>query len=124
MGLRAFVVGFRGDLGFRGSSSFRGEGFEFGLSNRFYESEAQAAPLKRTDFANRVDFTRLRVRAAPFKEGVGLGAELRWRTLNPKPSAIFFQTNETPERQAKAPGVQILVRSHPCGAPATTVGRV
>ena len=42
--LRAFVVGFRGDLGFRGSSSFRGEGF--GLSNRFYESKASGSPLK------------------------------------------------------------------------------
>ena len=31
-----------------------------------------AAPLKRTDFANRIDFTRLRVRAAPLKK------ELAW----------------------------------------------
>ena len=99
-------------------------GRDSGCRIDFTNLRLQAAPLKRTDFANRVDFTRLRVRAAPFIEGVGSGAKLRWRTLNPKPSAIFFQTNETPQRQAQAPGVQVLVRSHPCGAPATTVGGV
>ena len=68
LGFRGRIWAFVGDFGLSwGDSGFRGEGF--GLSNRFYEFKA---PLKRTDFANRIDFTRLELRAAPLKR------ELTW----------------------------------------------
>ena len=75
--------GFVGIWVFVGVRAFVGRdwGFRIDCTNL----RPRAASLKRTDFANRIEFTRLRVRAAPFKEGVDLGAELRWRTLNPKP---------------------------------------
>ena len=91
---RTWAFGFVGkDSGFRGAWGFVGiwvfvgvrafvgkdSGFRIGFTNL----RLRAAPLKRTDFANRIGFTRLGLRAAPFKEGVDLGAELRWRIKPP-----------------------------------------
>ena len=78
--------GFRGDSGFRwGFGAFVGK--DLGLRERFYESKSKASgsPLKTNRFCESNRFYEIGQQGSPIKEGVGLGAELRWRTLNPKP---------------------------------------
>ena len=57
----------------------------WGCVNRFYESKASGSPLKTNRFCESNRFYEIGQQGSPIKEGVGLGAELRWRTLNPKP---------------------------------------
>ena len=69
-----------GISGFRGGVRGKDSGFRIDCTNL-------RPPLKRTDFANRIDFTRFELRAAPLKRELSWAPRLRLRTL----SETFFE---------------------------------